>query len=143
MSTDQEYWDACLISTWRKAGSVWDVMVMFTGITGKKVDEVEPPLLRTPRSGFPWRCGVRVFVAAHLSKISKRLWEQPPEKDVALLRKLQESTYDTEKDGKPDNSLNSQRGQIERHKVKIEYSSRVVAGRNHATDWNVTKGKRR
>jgi len=142
MSTNQEYWDASLIKTWRKAGNVWDAMSMFHGITGKKVTEIEPALRRIPRNGFPWKVGIRVFVASHLSKISKRLWDQPPGKDVALLRKLKDSTYDTEKEGNANNALESQGQQTRRNRNKIEYTTRAVANRNQATDWNVTKGKR-
>ena len=91
MSTPQEYWDACLIRTWRQSGSVLDAMMMFKSITKIQMEDVEPKLLRIPKDGFPWKTGVKVFIASHLSKISNRLWDQPPEKDVALLKKLKDS----------------------------------------------------
>lgn len=76
MSTLQEYWDACLIRTWRQSGSVLDAMMMFKSITKIQMEDVEPKLLRIPRVGFPWKIGIKVFVAEHLSKISARLWGQ-------------------------------------------------------------------
>ena len=143
MSTPQEYWDACLIRTWRRSGSVLDAMSTFYSVTGKKLDEFDPPLLRIPRLGFPWRVGIRVFVSSHLSKVSKRLWEQPPERDVALLHKLKDSTYDTEKDEIVDSELNSEYRAYKRNKAKQAYTTHIVAERNHGTDWNVVKGPRK
>lgn len=143
MSTPQEYWDACLIRTWRKAGSVWDVMAMFYSITGKKVFDMDPPLLRTPALGFPWRVGIRVFVSSHLSKISKRLFEQSPEKDVALLHKLKDSKYDTEADTIADNNLASEAQRGRRTRIKQEFTTRIISERNHNTDGNVHKGRRK
>ena len=142
MSTPQQYWDACLIRTWRKAGTVFDVVTSFQSITNKKLEDFDPPLLRTPKLGFPWKIGVRVFVANHLSKISKRLWEQPAEKDIALLNKLKESKYDTEKEAVEDKALGAEQRAAKRSRAKIEYSITKYANRNHATDWNVNKGPR-
>lgn len=139
MSSPQEYWDACLILAWRKAGTVWDVFDMFESITKTKATEVEPKLLRLPREGFPWRIGVRVFAAQHLSKISARLWEQPPEKDVALLKKLKESKYDTEKDTIQDSALKDQIRKTRINKKKQEFTTRAISERNSATNWNVVK----
>jgi hypothetical protein len=139
MSTPQEYWDACLIRTWRKAGTVWDVLDMFESITKKKAAEFEPKLLRFPREGFPWKIGVRIFVAQHLSKISARLWEQPPEKDVALLQKLKNSKYDTEKNVIQDGDLKSQMRKTRVNRKKQEFTTRAISERNTATNWNVVK----
>ena len=143
MSTPQEYWDACLIRTWRKAGSVWDVMAMFYSITGKKVFDMDPPLLRIPALGFPWRVGIRVFVSSHLSKISKRLFEQSPEKDVALLHKLKDSKYDTEADTIADNNLAAEVQRLRKTRIKQEFTTRIISERNHNTDGNVHKGRRK
>ena len=142
-STAQEYWDACLIKTWRKSGDVFDAMVMFKGITGINADSIEPRLLRLPKIGFPWRIAMRAFVASHLSKISARLWDQPPEKDIALLRKLQTSKYDTEKDAIADKELVAERKAHRVNQEKMEYTTREISKRNSATDWNVNKGPRR
>ena len=76
--SDQKNWDAALIKTWRLAGSIGDVYALFSAIAGKRTDACDPPLKRMPPKHIPWGVGVRVFVAEHLSKISNRLWDQPP-----------------------------------------------------------------
>ena len=139
MSTPQEYWDACLIRTWRQSGSVLDAMIMFKSITKVNLEDVEPKLLRIPRVGFPWKIGIKVFVAEHLSKISARLWDQPPEKDVALLKKLKDSKYDTEKDAIADNELKNEISKTVKNKRKIELLSKNNSERNKATDWGTMK----
>lgn len=142
MSTPQEYWDACLIRTWRQSGNLWDTLSMFTSITGNRLEDFEPALLRTPKLGFPWSVGVKVFVASHLSKISKRLWDQSPEKDIVLLRKLKDSKYDTEKDVIQDNALQAERARLRVGRMKQEYSTTLISQRNHGTNGNVVKGPR-
>lgn len=139
MSTPQEYWDACLIRTWRQSGSVLDAMIMFKSITKINLEDVEPKLLRVPRVGFPWKIGIKVFVAEHLSKISARLWDQPPEKDVALLKKLKDSKYDTEKDAIADNEFKNEISKTVKNKRKIELLSKNNSERNKATDWGTMK----
>lgn len=139
MSTPQEYWDACLIRTWRQSGSVLDAMIMFKSITKVNLEDVEPKLLRIPRVGFPWKIGIKVFVAEHLSKISARLWDQPPEKDVALLKKLKDSKYDTEKDAIADNEFKNEISKTVKNKRKIELLSKNNSERNKATDWGTMK----
>ena len=143
MSTPQEYWDACLIRTWRQYGSVLDAMIMFKSITKIQMENVEPKLLRIPRAGFPWKLGVRVFVAEHLSKISARLWDQPPEKDVALLKKLKDSNYDTEKDRINNNELQNEVNKTYKNKRKMELLSKNISDRNKATDWGTMKTPQR
>jgi hypothetical protein len=143
MSTPQEYWDACLIRTWRRAGTVLDVVSIFHSITGEKIHEMNPPLLRIPKIGFPWRVGVRVFTASHLSKISKRLFEQSPEKDVALLHKLKDSKYDTETDRINDTNLASEIQRVRKTRIKQEFTTRIISERNHKTDGNIHKGPRK
>jgi hypothetical protein len=91
MSTDQEYWDACLIKTWRLDGKVIDAILMFKSITGKTLYDRQEQLLRTPPIAFPFKLRIRPFMAQYLEKISHRLWEQKPDKDVLLLKKLQTS----------------------------------------------------
>lgn len=141
--SDQKNWDAAVISTWRRAGSVMDAMVLFTAISGKNVLDCEPPLKRTPPVPYPWKIGIRVFVANHLSKISKRLWDQTPDKDILLLRKLETSSYDTEKDIITDLALERERGQGKRNRKKVSMSGIEYSNRNQATDWNVTKSPSR
>ena len=143
MSTLQEYWDACLIRTWRQSGSVLDAMMMFKSITKIQMEDVEPKLLRIPKDGFPWKTGVKVFIASHLSKISNRLWDQPPEKDVDLLKKLKDSKYDTEKDTIHDTALITERSKTYKNKRKMELLSKKISERNSATDWNTMKTPRR
>ena len=139
MSTPQEYWDACLIRTWRQSGSLLDAMMMFHSITKIRMEDVEPKLLRTPRDGFPWKIGIRVFVAEHLSKISARLWDQPPEKDVALLQKLKDSKYDTEKDTIQDRDFKNEINKTTKNRRKMELLSKNISERNKDTDWGTMK----
>ena len=139
MSTPQEYWDACLIRTWRQSGSVLDAMMMFKSITKIQMEDVEPKLLRIPRVGFPWKLGVKVFVAEHLSKISARLWDQPPEKDVALLQKLKDTKYDTEKDTIQDSDFKNEISKTYKNRKKMELLSKTISERNKDTDWGTMK----
>lgn len=117
-----------------------DAIVKFKDITGKQATDCN--LLRFPHKGFPWRVAIRVFVAEHLSKISNRMWEQSPEKDILLLRKLKDSKYDTEKDRIADTELQNARNQIYKNKQKMMLDSRNYSNRNQATNWGVTKGGR-
>ena len=143
MSSPQEYWDGCLIRTWRQSGSLFDALSMFNSITKTKAMEIEPKLLRLPREGYPWKISVRVFMASHLSKISNRLWDQPPEKDVALLKKLKDSKYDTEKDTIEDSQFKQEIRKTLVNNQKLELTSRKISERNDATNWGTTKTGRR
>jgi hypothetical protein len=137
MDTDQKIWDACLIKTWRNAGNVLDAIQMYQSITHKELDF---SLLRVPKLGYPWKTGIRVFVAAHLHKISKRLWEQSAEKDIELLRKLQTSSYTTSLDDvSKDQSLANEANQHRRNRKKVGMSNLAYQNRNHDTNWNVVK----
>jgi hypothetical protein len=138
--SDQKNWDAAVIKTWRNAGSVFDAMVLFTALSGKQVTDCDPPLKRTPPVPYPWKIGIRVFVANHLSKISKRLWEQTPDKDILLLRKLETSSYDTEKEVLHDKELDKEHSQYKRNRKKVAMSTLSVSNQGYNTDWNVTKG---
>jgi hypothetical protein len=141
--SDQKNWDAALINTWRRAGSVLDAMILFTAISGKKIEDCDPPLKRTPPVPYPWKIGIRVFVANHLSKISKRLWEQTPDKDILLLRKLETSSYDTEKEVLHDKELDKEYSQYKRNRKKVAMSTLSVSNQGYNTDWNVNKGPSR
>ena len=143
-STHQEYWDACLIRAWRSNGKLLDAIMMFKSITGEMMYEVTPPLLRTPPAGVPWKLSARAYMAQRLEKISNRLWDQPPEKDVALLKKLQTSNYTTS-DGSTntDNAMERERSQYLRNRKKMGMSTLNVSNQNQATDWNVVKGRAR
>lgn len=138
--SDQKNWDAALIKTWRMAGNIGDVYVLFKALSGKRTTECDLPLKRMPPSNIPWKVGVRVFVANHLSKISKRLWDQSPEKDILLLRKLETSPYDTEVDGiHIDKELKREQKMLRENREKRTLSTTNISNRNHDTDWNVTK----
>ena len=138
--SDQKNWDAALIKIWRNAGTVFDAMRLFKALSGKKLDEVDPPLKRVPPVPYPWKIGARVFVANHLPKISKRLWEQDPSKDILLLRKLETSPYDTEKQAMHDKELDREREQYIRNRKRVAMSSLAVSNQGHDTNWNVNKG---
>lgn len=141
MSTPQEYWDACLIKTWRNNGQILDAMQMFTSMTGKKTNEIDPPLLRLPNEGAPWKLPARAYMAAHLEKISKRLWEQPPEKDVLLLKKLQTSKYTTSKQNTDrDTEMEAEIRRLRTNQKRNGMSTLANSNSNQATDWGVTKG---
>ena len=116
-------------------------MQMFTSMTGKKTDEIDPPLLRLPRAGVPWKLYARAYMASHLEKISARLWEQPPEKDVLLLRKLQTSKYDTTtQDTNRDKEMTNERQRYRTNRLRVGMSTLANNIRNSATDWNTVKG---
>ena len=138
--SDQKNWDAALIKIWRQAGNVGDVYVLFKALSGKRSDECNPPLKRMPMSTYPWKIGVRVFVANHLSKISNRLWEQTPDKDILLLRKLETSNYDTEVEKMHvDKELKKEQKMLKENRERRTLTTTRIADRNNATDWNVTK----
>ena len=142
MSTDQEYWDACLMRTWRQAGTVMDAIQMFQSITKKDFVEEVPHLKRVPKLGYPWKTGIRIFVSKHLSKINKRLWDQPPEKDLPLLQKLKTSDYDTEVDTLQDSDLKKEFNALQVNKKINEFQITKYSKRNRKTDWNVHQGPR-
>jgi hypothetical protein len=144
MNTLQEYWDACLIRSWRRQLCLLDAMSMFLSLTGKRTDECE--LLRVPAKNIPWNVGARVFTAYYLPKINDKLWDQAPEKDIDLLRKLQKSKYNTAKTQyrtNADRDLASEQARNRRNKQVVELSLTKALNKNSATDWNVTKGKAR
>jgi hypothetical protein len=144
MSTDQEYWDACLIKIWRLDGKVIDAIHMFKSLTGGTLYDRPEQLLRTPPKTFPFKLRIRPFMAQRLEKISHRLWEQEPDKDVLLLRKLQTSKYDTTtQETQPDRELTNAREQYKRDRNRVGMNALQASVRNHDTDWNVTKGSHR
>jgi hypothetical protein len=141
MSTDQEYWDACLIKTWRNDGRLEDAYKMFTSVTGRFVFDREEPLLRTPKENVPWKLFLRPYVAQYLEKISRRLWDYAPEHDVALLKKLQKSKYTTtEQATNPDKEMNNERNRTAVNRKRMAMNALQRSVRNQATDWGVTKG---
>lgn len=138
MSTDQEYWDACLIRTWRNGGTVIDAMSMFVSITGKRTDEAT--LLRVPKGSFPKSC--QVFVANRLPKVSEWLFKNGAEHDCKLLKKLSQSNYDCTKTPAILPDPEKQRLYQEKHKAKVikEYTTGLISRSNKDTDWNTVGG---
>jgi hypothetical protein len=137
---DQKNWDAALIKTWRLAGTVGDAYVLFNALSGKKTNECDPPLKRLPPSYLSWKVGVRVFVANYLSKISKRLWDQTPDKDILLLRKLETSAYDTESEAMhADKDLKREQKMFRVGIERRALTTSRISNRNRNTDWSVTK----
>lgn len=140
MSTDQEYWDACLIKTWRNDGKLIDAFTMFNSMTNRTVFDRDERLLRTPPLATPLKLRIRPYVAQHLEKISRRLWDYAPEHDVALLKKLQESKYDTTKQAtNPDRELTNEQKRTSTNRKRMAMKSLQYSVRNQATDWGVTK----
>jgi hypothetical protein len=138
--SDQKNWDASVIKTWRTNGNIVDAMSLFKALSGKQTDQCDPPLKRLPPSNYPWKVSMKVFVADHLSKISKRLWEQTPDKDILLLRKLETSPYDTEQEKILDRDLINARRQTHTNRKRNGMNTLSASNRNQATDWGVTKG---
>jgi len=139
MSTDQEYWDACLIRGWRKGLLIRDVKQMYESITNK-ASEI-PSLLRTPKADDHYNWQVTVFVAQQLPKISTWLFKYGAEKDPLLLKKLSIGKYTTL-------SKRQVAEDVERAKLAVrlrhdrtinEYVMYKLARRNSRTDLNVVK----
>jgi len=141
MST-QKYWDACLIRSWRMHGTLSSLLIMFKAVVHK--DALEEGLLRTPTGYVPFRQPVRAWVASRLPKISTILWEQDPDKDVALLRKLENSKYTTAKSSTiiPDKERAKMRADLRKNKQAMELESTNYSNRNSATDWGTMSGGR-
>lgn len=141
MSTEQEYWDACLIRTWRNHGETVDAMRMFVSITGKRTDAI--PLLRVPVGHFPDAC--RVFVANWLPKISEWLLKCGPEHDVTLLKRLSASKYDVQKVPSflPDPEKKHLYQVHAKNKQVMKLARTMAGSRNSDTDWSTVKGSAR
>jgi hypothetical protein len=141
MSTPQEYWDACLIRVWRKEGTIHDVFSLFYSVTGKKTNEFE--LVRLPRYGLPTGMSIRIFTAQFLPKINDWLWDKAPDKDVALLKKLSTSKYNTL--DKPfmsgaEKALKHEQDKLKKNRLRNGMRTLEYTNRNQATEWGVTKG---
>ena len=142
MSTPQEYWDACLIKTWRNIGTLQDACNMFKDIMGKWPDDYDPPLLRYPVAYVPYGVQMQYFVASYLPKMSDWLWSHPPDKDVELLRKVTKSKYTTAKKYVPTQEDKERAKITKQHRKDRELRTlrtEIYSTRNSATDWNVIK----
>lgn len=138
--SDQKNWDAALIKTWRLAGSYVDALRLFKALSGKRTDECDPPLKRIPKGFLPYGVGIRVYVAEFLPKISARLWDQTPDKDILLLRKLETSPYDSLQTRMYNAEANALHSEVSSNKKRMAMDSLSKSNRNQATDWGVTKG---
>lgn len=139
----QEYWDACLIKRWRKFGTVLDAVFEWERLTSRKYSETE--LLRTPAKGL-FKIGVRMFVAGYLPKINERLLSQAPEKDLALLKKLQTSSYTTLRTQLPSEmtrAVKREKRATDINRAVMKLNGELYKSRNHDTDWGVTKASKR
>lgn len=134
----QLIWDKALVEGWRRDFLIAAVLYRFEEQVGKKVFDCD--LLRVPPLGMPFKISIRVFAAERLEKISKRLWDQPVERDDALINKLQTSKYTTSTTStNPDNELKKARKEVRLNRDKIRVHAKKIAMRNHGTDWNVVK----
>jgi len=144
MSTHQEYWDACLIKTWRNDGDLIDAYKMFFSITGIKAEG--SGLYRVPTFFIPYTIRIRIFVAQFLPKINDWLWDKPKERDVDLLKKLSTSKYDVHKKAylaNSDKELRMVQEHTRKNKKMRQLITHLVAERNHNTDWGIVKGSLR
>jgi len=135
----QQAYDAALVKGWRKHLQLVDVNDLFFEATNQHFNNTEG-LLRTPPSGYTWKGSVRPFVAQYLEKISVRLWDQPIEKDAALLAKLATSKYTTSaQNTNPDKALNNEKSQTKRNTLKADFNVQAYVNRNSKTDWSTVK----
>jgi hypothetical protein len=142
MSSNQEYWDACLIRTWRNHGTTIDAFIMFMSI--QEQDAQELGLLRCPQNGTGYSRYCRAFVASRLPKISDWLLKIPADKDALLLKKLSSSKYDIQKESStlPDPEKKALYAEKAKNRHIIEYNTTKSANRNSDTDGNVMRGTR-
>lgn len=137
----QKYWDACLIRGWREFQQISDVVFAYQSIA-IGWDVPTAGIRRMPQYGMPWSTSSRAFVASYLPKISDRLWNQTRDRDVYLLKALQKSTYDIQKQVR-DVTLAEVMRDVRTVKAKNEFTTRLVSTRNASTDWGVCKATRR
>lgn len=134
----QLIWDKTLIDCWRKDYKLSAAVYGFRDQTG--IDFFDCDLLRTPPKGTPWGLSTRVFVAQRLEKISNRLWDQPVERDEALINKLQTSKYTTSTTHtNVDNELRVTQNEYRKNKARIRVFAKKIGNRNNKTDWTTVK----
>lgn len=138
VSTDQEYWDACLIRGWRLGLPLIEAMKMFKSITGKRTDEAG--ILRVPKGYFAKE--TKVYVANRLPKISEWLFKCGPEHDAALLKKLSASKYDSLEEAQliPDRSRTKLHRDRKQDIERMKFTSSQIGESRSATDWGTMKG---
>lgn len=139
-SKNQEYWDACLIRTWRNFGTTIDAFVMYHSITGLRV--MESNLLRCPPVNTYYPKSMRAYVASYLPKISEWLNKCGPEHDKKLLDKLSKSTYTVLSSSciLPDPEKKQAYKEHAKAKAINELNLNSIVTRNKDTDWNTVGG---
>lgn len=134
----QRVWDTILLQSWRSDLKLQGAVNEFRRVTGEKITDHK--LRRIPPLGFPWYVSVRVFVAERLEKISNRMWSMPPERDAALVDKLQGSTYDTaDQRLNPDAESAKEKRWTAKNRQKVTLETTNYAKRNKKTDWSTVK----
>ena len=141
----QQVWDTALLYAWRSDANIGYLIWKWETDTGANYEEERAHLRRAPRPGMPYGIRVRVWVAEALPLISNRMWDQPIERDAALIAKLQTVGYTTQTRNLKTESnlaLERERRAHKKSQERNELSAHVYANRNHTTDWNVTKSSK-
>ena len=115
--------------------TIGDAIAMYKSMTG----DYPTGLLRVPQK-LHYKIGTRVFMDSFLTKINTWLWSNDPDKDILLLRKLQNSKYDCSKSAhitQAKRDLKNQRAHYKRNIGKVALNTHNYSERNHKTDWNV------
>ena len=86
MSTRQEYWDMALVKAWRAEQTIGDAIKLFESITGLKLADIQPRLLRTPVGYVQFKMGARAYVSTYLMDINDWFWDCAPGKEVELFK---------------------------------------------------------
>ena len=134
----QRVWDTELLRWWRMDGKLYDAVNVFEQTTGVPLHDAG--LRRVPHPGYPWNIPVRAFVAERLEKIGNRMWDQPKERDAALIDKLQTSKYDTANQNLlPSSELTKEKRHHNANLRKMALENENYHKRNKKTDWSTVK----
>lgn len=143
MSTPQEYWDMALVKAWRAEQTIGDAIKLFESITGFKLADIQPRLLRTPVGYVKFKMGARAYVSAYLMDINDWFWNCAPGKELELFKRITASKRDV---STPFRSNGDKEKDATRHKLIKDAKRNKAVGqalsfgnRNRSTDWNVTK----
>jgi hypothetical protein len=141
----QQAWDTALLYAWRSDANIGYLIWRWETDTGASYEQERAHLRRAPRPGMPFYVRVRVWVAEALPLISNRMWDQPAERDAALIAKLQTVGYTTQTQRiktEADLAVERERRANRKSQERIKLSAHLYADRNHATDWGVTKSSK-
>ena len=143
MSTPQEYWDMALVKAWRAEQTIGDAIKLFESITGLKLADIQPRLLRTPVGYVKFKMGTRAYVSAYLMDINDWFWSCAPGKEVELFKRITASKRDVSRAFQSNGD--KEKESTRKHLVKDAKRNKAVGqalsfgNRNRSTDWNVTK----